>query len=239
MAQVTEGGPPGNLSSSSQKSLDEVLNSVLGNYDPTESRVRVQAVPPIKPTAQKNVYPAGCDKMSDEEKAALGELALENCCLKWYDQKSGTEEPGLYLRTDLRLGGLLDNALSIFEPFISESDIVIRLSAHLGLTLDSTECLRFKNLTLAGCMTGVRIVFDDLKKEAARKLDPKGESSRQPTAPPPSSSEVPGSLPPGLGPSSSLVNKGKVHLIIQRVLSLRKFPQKLLTKGTQPKFFQS
>ncbi|KAL9564395.1 hypothetical protein ACKAV7_011586 [Fusarium commune] len=99
------------------------------------------------------------DFFPEFKNGAFQDLALENFLLQWYDKKIGQEEPGLYLRVEIRLGGILNSVLEIFESFIYESDILIRLSAHLGFTLDATDGFRFKQLTFAGALEGVVVCY--------------------------------------------------------------------------------
>lgn len=99
------------------------------------------------------------DFFPEFKNGAFQDLALENFLLQWYDKKIGQEEPGLYLRMDIRLGGILNSVLEIFESFISESDILIRLSAHVGFTLDAADGFKFKQLTFAGALEGVVVCY--------------------------------------------------------------------------------
>jgi hypothetical protein len=93
------------------------------------------------------------------ENTAFKDLALENCILAYYPREIEKNAPGLYFRTDLILGGLLDTPLEFFKMFLSESDIVIRLSAFLGFTLERDKPLHFDKITLAGCLGGLRVSY--------------------------------------------------------------------------------
>ena len=133
------------------------------------------------------------------ENSAFADLALENCSLIYYPREVGLSKPGLYFQTDIVLGGLLDSVLECFKMFLSESQIVIRLSAFLGFTLERNEPFHFDKLVLSGCLgglkvcyppgakllevvsAGVRISFSNMKKE-----ETSGKREREPdTAGPP------------------------------------------------------
>lgn len=93
------------------------------------------------------------------ENTAFKDLALENCVLTYFPEKIAYNAPGLYFRTDLILGGLLDGPLDFFKHFLSESHIVIRLSAFLGFTLERDTPFHFDEIVLAGYLGGVRFSY--------------------------------------------------------------------------------
>ncbi|KAI9162662.1 hypothetical protein HJFPF1_04253 [Paramyrothecium foliicola] len=108
---------------------------------------------------------------------AFQDLALEDFLLRWYEKKIGQEESGCIFAW---ISGWM-----IFESFISESDILIRLSAHIGFIPNFTDGFKFDQLTFAGALEGVvicspvgitvliiysasvRVVFNNLKANIA------------------------------------------------------------------------
>ena len=93
------------------------------------------------------------------QNGAFAELALENCALTYYPREIGLNKPGLYFQTDVVLGGLLDNCSEFFKMFLSESYIVIRLSAFLGFTLERNKPFHFDEFVLSGCLGGLKLCY--------------------------------------------------------------------------------
>ena len=93
------------------------------------------------------------------ENGAFADLALENSALTYYPREIGLNKPGLYFHTDVVLGGLLDSSLEFFKMFLSESYIVIRLSAFLGFTLERKNPFHLDEMVLSGCLGGLKVCY--------------------------------------------------------------------------------
>ena len=91
--------------------------------------------------------------------SAFGAVAFRKSAVEFWSKPIGNEPAGLYFRTEIEFAGLLDDVFAMFKEFLAEAKPFLRLSAHLGLSMQPDESYIADGLTLRGSLHGLAVQF--------------------------------------------------------------------------------